>query len=62
MLLGEDRQFGDYPALDRCIVIDSGGWLAEWKDLAAGYVDIAPGGDVAVGRRGVFEALRWTES
>ena len=51
----------DKEYLRKSVLIDFGGKINAWKDLALAYRDLSETGDSAEASKGVFETLRWAE-
>ena len=44
------------------VIIDFGGRLKYWKDVALAYRDLSPTGDSSMAAANVFDTLRWSET
>uniref|UniRef100_A0A7S0UHB4 Threonylcarbamoyl-AMP synthase n=1 Tax=Pseudo-nitzschia delicatissima TaxID=44447 RepID=A0A7S0UHB4_9STRA len=51
----------DKEYLSKSVLIDFGGKIKEWKDLALAYRDLSETGNSAEATKQVFEILRWAE-
>lgn len=51
----------DKEYLSKSVLIDFGGKIKEWKDLALAYRDLSETGNSAEATKQVFETLRWAE-
>mmetsp|Transcript_10990 Transcript_10990/g.22523 ORF Transcript_10990/g.22523 Transcript_10990/m.22523 type:complete len:99 (-) Transcript_10990:36-332(-) len=47
--------------LKNSVILDYGGMMMNWKDLAMDYRDLSAGGNSAEAAQSVFETLRWAE-